>query len=159
MKAKILITFGIILLGIFQFYSQNSIVASGGDSKGNGGSVSFSIGQIATSYITGQNGIVSEGVQYPYEIYIINDVDNLMIGLAIYPNPVADDLILKFTGIISDATSIMISNIDGQVLGFKDITDLETYIDMGGFPPSTYFLSLIYKKRLLKTFKIIKNKK
>ena len=156
MKTGILITLSAFFLGIFQLHSQSSAVASGGEAKGNGGLVSYSIGQIATSFNKGQNGSVSEGVQNPYEIYIINQTDDLLSGFSIYPNPATDYLMLRFTGGILEATSFLLYNIDGQVLDSKDIRDEETYIDMAAFPPSTYFLSLTYKNKHIKTFKIVK---
>ena len=159
MKTGILITLSAFFLGTIQLHSQSSSVASGGEAKGNGGLVSYSIGQIATSFSKGQNGSVSEGVQNPYEIYIINQTDDLLSGFSIYPNPASDYLILRFDGIRSGATSFVLRNIEGHVLQHTDISDQETYIDMSAFPPSTLFLSISYKDKILKTFKIIKIKK
>jgi hypothetical protein len=44
-------------------YSQNSTLSSGGQATGTGGSVSYSVGQIAYSSLSGTNGSLIQGVQ------------------------------------------------------------------------------------------------
>ena len=52
----------IFCLSFFMGYSQKETLASGGDASGSGGTVSYSIGQIAYEYRSGSNGNLNQGV-------------------------------------------------------------------------------------------------
>ena len=84
----ILSSFFFVLLGIDAF-AQSDIVPMGGTATGNGGTVTYTIGQIAVqSYGEGSTSI-SEGVQQPYEIQTIG-IDNypgITLNAMVYPNP------------------------------------------------------------------------
>jgi hypothetical protein len=56
-------------IGITCLQAQEAIPASGGNGSGNGGSVSYSIGQVVDATYTGLSGSVAQGVQQPYEIH------------------------------------------------------------------------------------------
>ena len=47
--------------------AQSAVVSVGGDAQGNGGSVSYTVGQVAVQTVANSNGSVSvaEGVQQP----------------------------------------------------------------------------------------------
>lgn len=49
---------------------HNSINSSGGDISGEGGSVSFSIGQVNYLSFSGDSGYITEGIQQPLKISI-----------------------------------------------------------------------------------------
>lgn len=65
----ILSTFLFLFLGQTGLYAQTSILASGGDNSGSGGSVSYSVGQVFYTTNTGTSGSVEQGVQHPFEFY------------------------------------------------------------------------------------------
>ena len=46
--------------------AQKVVLPSGGNATGSGGSVSYSIGQIAYSYQTGPSGSINQGVLQPF---------------------------------------------------------------------------------------------
>ena len=48
--------------------AQETIPATGGNATGNGGSVSYTVGQITYNALPGTNGIVAQGVQRTYEM-------------------------------------------------------------------------------------------
>jgi hypothetical protein len=50
--------------------AQTATVSAGGNAIGTGGSVSYSVGQIAYTNNSNSNGSVAQGVQYPYEIQL-----------------------------------------------------------------------------------------
>ena len=65
---RILLLLFVILAFTFSISStsaQETIPASGGDAKGSGGSVSYSVGQLFYRIYPGTNGSVAEGVQQP----------------------------------------------------------------------------------------------
>jgi len=77
---------------------QGSIVSTGHNSSGTGGTVSYSIGQVAWGIFTGANGTIIQGVQQPYEISVITAIENTMgitLECTVYPNPTAGQVKLK----------------------------------------------------------------
>ncbi len=100
MKYKSLLLAPVFLLvtGITELQAQETIPASGGDANGVGGSVSYTVGQLVYTSITGTENSMEQGVQQPYEISVIIGIDegNVdYIEFNVYPNPVTDYLQLK----------------------------------------------------------------
>jgi hypothetical protein len=69
-------------------HAQSTIPATGGNAAGNGGSVSYTVGQIVYTTVSGTNGSVAQGVQQPYEISVVTGIENKEINLScsIYSN-------------------------------------------------------------------------
>lgn len=86
-----------ILLAIaFNVNAQEYNPASGGNASGGGGSVSYTVGQVAYNSNTGVTGSVSQGIQQPYEILVvtgIEDAPGITLQYSVYPNPAKDILI------------------------------------------------------------------
>ena len=82
-----------LLLSVLACSGQQTTSAAGSDAVGNGGSVSYSIGQIDYSQSAGNGFVFSEGVQQPFEIFITGVEDVLeAIGVHVFPNPAKDYL-------------------------------------------------------------------
>lgn len=157
-----LITFGFcfLLLNIICVKSQNGPVVSGNDVTGSGGSVSYSLGQIDYITSTGSNGIITEGLQQPFEISIItgNEEKHINLSASVYPNPSADFMILNIEKEELKSMSYMLFDMQGKLIAQKNITNNQTNINISEFANNTYFLKIIDDTNELKTFKIIKNK-
>ncbi|MBP7509198.1 MAG: T9SS type A sorting domain-containing protein [Prolixibacteraceae bacterium] len=154
------ITFFIFLfLSPFISEAQNAFNTAGGDASGTDGSVSYSIGQIDYTVKSNETGIQIDGVQQPYEIFIIDGVDNKMdinLFASAYPNPASDFLTLKILdGDYSDLTYYLY-DVDGKLLISNKIQDNETVINMSIHKPSVYLVKLMSDNKQIKTFKIIK---
>jgi hypothetical protein len=75
MKTKI--TFIICYILTFLFYdsgAQKTTSSSGGIITGKGGSISYSVGQVTKFYLNETKGSVAQGVQQPFEIYLITGI-------------------------------------------------------------------------------------
>ena len=83
MKKYLLLIFFLISLCLS---SQEVITTTGREATGVGGTVSYSIGQVFFTTVTGTNGNIIQGVQQPYEIYITLDIGK-NLELSVYPNP------------------------------------------------------------------------
>lgn len=158
-----LITVFLLAIGLPELYAQQTIPASGGNASGSGGTVSFTVGQVAYSTNTGTNGLVAQGVQQPYEISVVTGFEpanGITLQLSAYPNPTIDLLNLKI-----DASALLnflsltyqIFDANGKSLEFHEITSVITSINMSGFPMATYYLKISENNTVVKTFKIIKN--
>ncbi len=60
-----------IMLLFIGLHAQESTTASGGEASGDGGTVSYSVGQVVYGTHSGTTGSVSEGIQQAYEISVI----------------------------------------------------------------------------------------
>jgi hypothetical protein len=156
-KLLFLAAFTVSIVGL---HAQESTPSSGGEAIGEGGSVSYTVGQVAYSTHTGTTGSVSEGVQQPYEISVIIGIQESGISLNIsaFPNPTTDYLILRIADDAIQETSFTMAlyDVNGRVLKQKVIVANETTIEMANFVPATYFLRVISDNKEVKTFKIIK---
>src|SRR5665647_306998 len=84
-------------LGLTHIYAQEVISTIGGDILGSGGSVSYSVGQTFYTYCAGLDGSIIQGVQQPYEIFIISGVSEIAeinLFMSTYPNPTNDFILL-----------------------------------------------------------------
>lgn len=150
-----------LLIGcaITMVQSQASVHSSGGDATGSGGTVSFSIGQVAYQAYNGASSSIAEGVQQPYEIFAVTDIDapaDLGIQVLTYPNPVADYLQVRIkTGSYRDV-NLLVYDLEGRLLIRETAVGDLYLVDMSGLPASAYLLRVMEGNRELESFKIIK---
>lgn len=148
----------LILFSIPAFGQQNTL-SSGGDASGTGGSTSYSVGQVAFTTNTSENGSVNHGVQQPYIIQAITGINEpgISLSLTAYPNPTTDILQLVVESEMEKHIRYQLYSMQGQLLANEDLTLNQTGIDLSGYMPATYILKVIRNNSEVKSFKIIKN--
>ena len=152
----------LFLLGVVFAQAQTTATTSGGEASGNGGAVSYTVGQVAYQTHSGTTGSVAEGVQQPYEISVVTGIEETNISLlniSAYPNPTTDYLQLKIDASTSFSIQEMqyqLYDMQGKLLRSKNLTGNETQINMSNCVPAIYFVRVISKNKSLKEFKIIK---
>ncbi len=149
----------LLVLGLTGLQAQESINATGGDASGNGGSVSYSVGQLVYQTHTGTNGSIAEGVQQAYEISVvtaIEDAKSIKLMVSAYPNPTTDYLTLEVNEFELSNLSFQLYDMNGKLLQSEKITGNQTSIVMRSLVPATYFIQVSQENKELKTFKIIK---
>lgn len=161
-KVKVLglVSLIIFALSLSTATAQESVNTTGGNASGNGGSVSYSVGQPVYQTHTGANGSVAEGVQQAFEISVVTAIEeakaiNLLV--AAYPNPTTDYLTLEIKDFKLSGLTFQLYDTSGKLLKNEKITEIKTSIPMGQLVPATYFLKVIQDTSDVKTFKIIKN--
>lgn len=140
-------------------YAQDSITASGGNATGVGGSSSYSIGQATYTSQTGSGGLITLGVQQPYEIVTLgkDDFTEISLVMSIYPNPTFDNPNLLVSDNKWTDLSYQLSDINGRILSkSKKITTSQTMVSMQELQQGIYFLAINSDNKTIKTFKIIK---
>jgi hypothetical protein len=139
--------------------AQENTVASGGNATGNGGSTSYSVGQVLYTTNTGANGSVAQGVQQPYEITVIAGVNETAIHLklSVYPNPATNYIQLKVENEKLESLTYQLIDLQGKVINTEKVTASNTTIIMEALPKAIYLINIIKNNQLIKTFKIIKN--
>jgi hypothetical protein len=155
---KVLIAFCLFGYGT-AIQAQEAVTASGGDATGSGGTVSYTIGQVAYITNTGAGGIVTQGVQQPYEFFIlgINVNKDISMEMLVYPNPSVAFVNLKVINQNLENLSYQLYDINQKLILNQKISSTETSIPMETLSPATYFLKVSDNKKVVKTFKIIKN--
>lgn len=156
---------GFIVISTFIFfistiYAQEAIPASGGNGSGAGGTVSYSVGQLVYTTNSGVNGTVAQGVQQPFEISIIVEIEeakDINLVCSAYPNPANDYLTLKFENFDLSDINFQLYDISGRLIENKKVNSNETNIIMKNLASATYFLKVIQNNKEIKIFKIIKN--
>jgi len=150
----------IFLLGVVFAQAQTTVTTSGGEALGSGGTVSYSVGQVACQTYSGTNGSVAEGVQQPYEISVVAGVEVTSISLmniSAYPNPTTEFLKLKVESEKFERMNFQLYDMQGKLLQSQKLTGNETQINMSTYVPATYFVRVISNNQSIKEFKIIKN--
>jgi len=138
---------------------QQTIPATGGNASGSGGSVSYTVGQILSSTISGTNGTVVQGVQQPYEISVVTAIRNaedINLKCIVYPNPTAGQTKLVFESPDFENLSFRLFDINGVLLKDKKVESRETEISLENLSSSVYFLKVIKNNLEVKVFKIVK---
>jgi len=160
MKRILFLLVTTIFCGCLISYGQSNTVATGGTATGDGGTVTFTVGQAAEKFNSDGNYSIAEGVQQPYEISIvgISSFDNIALQAIVFPNPTRYSVQLTLINYTIPAKGIQVVLFDGNGKKLKTLTihEMTTDIDMETLPVSTYYLKVYDAKSLLKTFKIVK---
>ena len=138
---------------------QNALTTTGGNAKGIGGTVSYTVGQIANSTLSGTNGAITQGVQQPYEISIataIKNTEDINLKCLIYPNPTGGITKLVFESPDFENLRIRLFDINGALLQDKKVEGRETELSLENLSSSVYFLKVLKNNQEVKAFKIVK---
>jgi Secretion system C-terminal sorting domain len=152
----LIILFG---LGLNELKSQEAVLATGGEALGNGGSQSYSIGQIVYTTISGNNGSLAQGILQPYEISVVLELDKPeVMGFVclIYPNPSTDILYLEVENKKNENLFYQLYDISGNCIKENKISADRNEIEMKNLSASIYFLKVFVDQKEIKRFKIIK---
>lgn len=139
-------------------WAQSNTLSSGGDAMGGGGSVSYSVGQMDYIQALGSGGSANQGVQQPYEIYVLG-VDNhpeISLEFAMYPNPTTENTNLRIENFVPNELSYALYDIQGRLLRQEKIRLELTQIPMEALASSVYVLQIVKNTSAIKSFKIIK---
>lgn len=156
LQLSAILLFGIGLTGL---QAQTSVNTTGGNASGDGGSTSYSIGQVVYQTHTGTNGSVAEGVQQAYEISVVTAIEqakNIDLSVMAYPNPATDYLTLSISKFKLSGLSYQLFDMSGKLLLNEKITSSQTHIVMSQLVSASYLLVVKEENMRLKTFKIVK---
>ena len=159
-----LFKFGLgILIPIFclrpNVTAQSNTLTTGGDANSSSGSVSYSIGQIDYISASSTSGNINQGLQQPFEFYIITGTheDGINLNIKAFPNPT--DYFVSLEVDLDDLSNLnyQLFNMHAQLLESKTIQVKNTLIDLRSLINGSYILKITRNKQEIKSFKIIKN--
>ncbi len=156
---KIIYTIIICISCVTTLFSQAGQTASGGVATGINGSISFSVGQIDYITATSLNGTITQGIQQPYELFIVTEVNekNLELDVSAYPNPILDQLFIFIENEEIKNMSYTINDVCGNLIVEEKILNQNTSVFMNDFVNGVYFIKIFKNSAIAKTFKLIKN--
>ncbi len=156
MRAGILLV--MLLFPLLPVVGQESINTSGQNVSGNGGTVSYSIGQIVYETYTATDGMISEGVQQPTELAIsaLEKIKKDNHWVTTYPNPTNESFTLEIKNVELSDFQFQLYDTKGDILQNKKIKNRQTKVIMSNLLPAIYLLRVIQKEKEVITFKIIK---
>lgn len=142
-------------------YAQQGTTASGGEASGSGGTASYSTGLVSYTTITGSGGTATQGIQQPYEIFVLgtDEFETINLSVIAYPNPTASLLNLSFESLDVPNPKFELYDLNGKLLQEQKITMRETPIMMEHLPVAMYILKVYSGNTELKNFKILKREK
>lgn len=159
MEAKKVILSVLLLWIGLKAQAQALITSTGGNVSSSGGSVSFSVGQIVYKTNTSSIGSAAPGVQQPYEISILQGIEDnsINLNLNVYPNPTSNFLILNAGNTEFSTLNFELYDISGKLIESRKMISNSEAIAMENLPVDTYFLKIKNINNESKIFKIIKN--
>ena len=139
-----------------QTISSEVIASQGGEYKTNNSSLSFTVGEISSSYYKTTSTSLSEGFHQTYAdvISAIEDLEEVS-SFKIFPNPTSDIFHLQLEGDLRGMKGALY-NLLGRKMNDIEI-DPFTLIDMTSFSSGTYFLRITDIKNRQETISIIKS--
>ena len=146
----------ILLLTIGSLQAQQTVTSAGGDATGEGGTSSYSVGQLVYTTATGVEGSSNQGVQQSYEVSVISggELSEILLEMNAYPNPTKSNLTLTVADV--SGLSYKLYDLEGNEVESNGITDQATQISLEEQPTAVYFLKVLQNSTPIKTFKIIK---
>jgi len=154
MKSIAIIFSGLFLTGIS--YAQQATVSAGGVATGSGGTVSYSIGQVACASAASSSGYINQGVQQPHEVLITAIKENNSIQVSALPNPVSDNLQVVLAKEPVTGMYCQLFDLSGKMLMNRNILSRTMQIDMSAYAPAVYTLRVCDESGVTGTFKVIK---
>lgn len=156
---KIFILMVIIPVSDEVLIAQRAIAAAGGSATGNTGSMSYTIGQIDYNTNVALSGTTTEGVQQPFEIFVVTGISetiDILFDMGVFPNPSATFLKLTDETTRSERMIFQLFDMNGRLVRNGNVMGRETYIQIQDLAPGEYLLKVLTSDSVLKTFKIIK---
>ena len=158
MKSKKSIVSFMTIVGLSSAYAQESVNASGGNATGSGGTISYSVGQVAYISNSSNTGSVAQGVQHAYEIFTLGVEETaLNISLTAFPNPTMENLTLQISDFNNEKLSYQLYDMQGKQLIQGEVIANKTEINTSSLPPATYFINVVNQEnKTVQSFKIVK---
>ena len=169
-KLNKIVVSSLFFVGSTCLNAQSSMVATGGELTGSGGSASISVGQVNYQSVSGSTGSSLGGVQQAFEIFEVkswkdvpywNEKNDpglpILVNLKLFPNPTPRSITVQVTDYQNELLNYRILDMVGREMSKGIISQPEVTIDVEQFPDATYFIEVKQGDRS-SVYKIIKSK-
>lgn len=158
LKTKSMILF-FLIFPLKMMLGQSTLPSTGNDITGDGGSISYTIGQTVYTTHSSTTGTLNQGIQQPFEITVISNLagnSSITLEMTVYPIPVKDQLTLNISDNKFSDLRYYLTDIKGSILFSGEINSQITYINMSAFSPAVYVLIVKTGQKTVASFKILK---
>ena len=142
-----------------------TVIASAGDYFDNGTvSISFTVGEVAVTTLEAGDVILTQGFQQPFELDVTGVKDQeISWSVRTYPNPVKENLHVKFTLESPEGFTIVVMDLTGKKVFIKKYDQVQPGevkdIDFQNYAPGIYLVSVTSNdKSVRKIYKVQKVK-
>ena len=129
-----------------------SVVASGGGyAEADNISISWTLGELAVSTLTGGNMILTQGFQQPFDMGVGIENKEITWGISVYPNPVGEELRIRFNTESAGDYLVEIQDVTGRLVSqeqYKQVNPGDIVIlNTATFTNGVYFLKVLTPDR------------
>ena len=145
-----------------QSVTPTVVAAYGGFGGSTAGTVSYTLGELATTTSGSTIGIITQGFQQPEPLgSVYTHEPDPLENLSLFPNPTAAEVSLSFTSKKTFSASWEILNMEGRKVLASDKMNVPTgdyirKINLAQLPVATYFFLLKIEGGLTWTARIVK---
>lgn len=144
---SVIFSFFLLLLsnyGWAQKITAQTIDVSGGTHSANGYTMTYSVGQTATTTIRANAYIITQGFQQAEQNKTIDTKNTQLIDFqaSVFPNPTSDLLHLSISGNVEHDFKLQVFNLNGQLLISKEFNGTTFEIEVQDLPKGEYVLTL-----------------
>ena len=138
---------------------QRNSVSGGGKAVGVGGELFYTVGQIDYTTVTATNIALTQGVQQPFEIFILLGInfDNVELTTSVFPNPTTDFITLHLSDISKFGYKYLITDAKGSLIHSGKLVESETKINLSEFCAGIYYVKITENSNDIKVYKIVKH--
>jgi hypothetical protein len=138
--------------------AQQSANTTGKNVSQNNTTISYSIGEVYYNTTTTLSSVITQGIQQPYEIYLISGIVNEkdVQLITAFPNPTSSTIKIVIQDIKIDGLNYKLYDLLGKEILSGDITSNQTEVDLNNLMPAVYFIKVFRYNSTIKYFKIIK---
>lgn len=161
MKSKTkLLVYLLLPICITNAYAQRSMAASGRNGSNLNNSIEQTGGKVIYTTYSGPTGLLDQTVQQPYTIATLglDDFPNISLQIIAYPNTTTTSINLNIEDLTPDTFDYHLFDSKGDEISSQNINKSDTPISSENLPLATYFLNVSDHIKIIKKFKIIKNK-
>lgn len=160
MKATLLSGFftTVMMIIFVNVHAQQGTMTASASGTGEGGAISWSVGQITYHQWTNDHGSLLEGVQQPFEIQYMpgfGELPEIGISCSLYPNPATLYIMLVINAKELKYLSYQIHDLRGLLLKESIITQPATPIPVDGMKESLYIITILRDNKPLTSCKLI----
>jgi len=157
MKQTLIVIFCILLSSMA--VAQTSLNAAGGTEVGSSASLSYTIGQIFSTYSEAASVSLQQGIQQSFEVQVSTAVGNdfSVLRIDFFPNPASEFLFVKLSGTPIGSLTYRLLDMTGKTLITGFFVGAEAKIELGQLPEAHYIVAVVSGKQFIKTFKLIKD--
>ncbi len=146
---KLVLTFGLIIIGLGPLMGQLQLISFGGDTHySNAFQLSFSMGEVAVETYETSTGLLTEGLHQRATRTSTSIREITPLSVKLFPNPTSQDLYVQVDGLTDGPImwTYTITDMKGRVVASErlhgGLSDVQR-LSVGHIPPGMYIIQIV----------------